>query len=180
VTILRSPEAMAAYYRLHCLTRKRQGLPPQPTCFFQNIQEHIIAKNFGFVTLVSYKGTNIAGAVFFSFGHQAMYKFGASNMLYKDLYPNHLLLWHVILWLYSHDYTELCFGRSAPNNTGLVQFKDGWGANKSRISYYRYDLKTASFVQNINHWSKAGFKIGQKMPITLLQLAGSLLYKHIG
>ncbi len=126
VTILRSPEAMAAYYRLHCLTRKRQGLPPQPACFFQNIQEHIIAKNFGFVTLVSHKGTNMAGAVFFSFGHRAMYKFGASNMLYKDLYPNHLLL------------------------------------------------------QNVNHWSEAGSKIWQKMPITLLQLAGAVLYKHMG
>src|SRR5262245_26768424 len=64
VTILRSPEAMTEYYRLHCLTRKRQGLPPQPACFFQNIHEHIITKNFGFVALVSHKGHNIAGAIF--------------------------------------------------------------------------------------------------------------------
>jgi len=35
---------MGEYYRLHCLTRKRHGLPPQPTGFFQKIQEHIIAK----------------------------------------------------------------------------------------------------------------------------------------
>ena len=180
VTILRSAEAMTAYYRLHCLTRKRQGLPPQPACFFQNIHEHLITKNCGFVTLVSHKGNNIAGAVFFSFGHKAMYKFAASNMLYQGLYPNHLLLWHVIQWLCHHDYTELCFGRSAPNNTGLVQFKDGWGANKSRISYYKYDLKTASFVQNVNRWSEAGSGIWQKMPIPLLQWAGSVLYRHIG
>ena len=180
VTILRSPEAMTEYYRLHCLTRKRQGLPPQPACFFRNIHKHIIAKNCGFVTLVSHKGNNIAGAVFFSFGRKAIYKFGASNMLYQSLYPNHLLLWHVIQWLCNHDYTELCFGRSSPNNTGLIQFKDGWGANKSRISYYKYDLKTASFVQNVNRRSEAGSKIWQKMPIPLLQLAGSVLYKHIG
>jgi lipid II:glycine glycyltransferase (peptidoglycan interpeptide bridge formation enzyme) len=180
VTILQSSEAMTEYYRLHCLTRKRQGLPPQPACFFQNIHEHIITKNFGFVALVSHKGQNIAGAIFFAFGHQAIYKFGASNMLYQGLYPNHLLLWHVIQWLCHHDYTELCFGRSAPNNTGLVQFKDGWGANKSRIGYYKYDLKTASFVQNVNRWNEAGSKIWQKMPMTLLQLAGSALYRHMG
>jgi len=180
VTILRSPEAMAAYYRLHCLTRKRQGLPPQPACFFQNIQEHIIAKNLGCVTLVSHKGQNVAGAVFFSFGNRAIYKFGASDILYQDLYPNYLLFWHMIQWLCYHDYTELCFGRSAPNNTGLVQFKDGWATNKSRISYYKYNLRTASFVQNVNHWSEADSKIWQKMPITLLKLAGSVLYKHIG
>jgi len=180
VAILRSPEAMTEYYRLHCLTRKRQGLPPQPAGFFQHIQEYIIAKNLGFVTLVSHKGQNVASAIFFSFGNRVIYKFGASDILYQDLYPNYLLFWHIIQWLYYHDYTELCFGRSAPNNTGLVQFKDGWGTNKSRISYYKYDLKTASFVENVNHWSEAHAKIWRTMPITLLKLAGSVLYKHIG
>jgi hypothetical protein len=180
VAILHSPEAMTEYYRLHCLTRKRHGLPPQPACFFQHIQEYIIAKNHGFVTLVSHKGQNVAGAVFFSFGNRAIYKFGASDILYQDLNPNYLLFWHMIQWLCYHDYTELCFGRSAPNNTGLVQFKDGWATSKSRISYYKYDLKTASFVQNVNHWSAADSKIWQKMPITLLKLAGLVLYKHIG
>jgi len=179
VTILRSPEAMTEYYRLHCLTRKRQGLPPQPIYFFQNIQEYIIAKNFGFVTLVSYKGHNIAGAVFFSFGHKALYKFGASNTLYQHLYPNHLLFWHVIQWFCRHDHTELCFGRSTPNNLGLIQFKDGWGTNKSQINYYRYNPKTSFFVQNANHWSESGSKIWQKMPVILLKLAGSVFYKHM-
>jgi len=180
VAILRSPGAMTEYYWLHCLTRKRQGLPPQPAYFFQHIQEHIIAMNFGFIALVSYKGKNIAGAIFFTFGHRAIYKFGATNMLYQYLSPNHLLLWNVIQWLCYHNYTELCFGRSTPTHIGLVQFKDGWGTNKSRISYYRYDLKTAHFIQNVNQLSETGSKIWQKMPITLLKLAGSILYKHIG
>ena len=180
VTILRSAEAMTAYYRLHCLTRKRQGLPPQPVRFFQHIQEHIIANNFGFVALVSHHGTHVAGGVFFYFGHRVIYKFGATDRRYQSLYPTHLLLWHVIQWLCHHGYAELCFGRSAPNNTGLIQFKDGWGANKSRINYYRYNLKTASFVQDVNHWSESSYKVCQKIPITLLKLAGSVLYKHMG
>jgi hypothetical protein len=180
VAMFRSAEAMSEYYRLHCSTRKRQGLPPQPACFFQHIHEHLISKNLGFVTLVTHKGRSIAGAVFFSFGHRATYKFGASDTSYQHLYPNHLLFWHMIQWLCDHDYTELCFGRSAPNNAGLIQFKDGWGTNKSRINYYKYNLKTASFVQSINHWSEAGSAIWRKMPTALLKLAGSLLYKHVG
>jgi Acetyltransferase (GNAT) domain len=180
VTILRSSEAMTAYYRLHCLTRQRQGLPPQPACFFQRIQEHIIAKNFGFVALVSHKRNHVAGGVFFSFGHRVIYKFGATDRRYQSLYPNHLLFWYVIQWLCHHDYTELCFGRTAPNNAGLIQFKDGWGTSKSRINYYRYNIKTASFVQDVNHWDEAGSKVWKKMPETLLKLVGSVLYKHMG
>ena len=180
VTILHSPEAMAEYYRLHCLTRKRHGLPPQPACFFQKIQEHIIAKNCGFVTLVSHAGKNVAGAVFFSFGHQATYKFGASDIRYQHVCPNYWLFWHVIQWLCHNDYTELCFGRTALSNQGLIQFKDGWGTSKSQIGYYKYDLKTASFVQNSNHFGEISANIWKKMPIPLLKFAGAVLYKHMG
>jgi hypothetical protein len=82
VTILRSSEAMTAYYRLHCLTRKRQGLPPQPACFFQHIQEHLIANNLGFVALVSHHRNHVAGGIFLSFGHRVIYKFGATDRRY--------------------------------------------------------------------------------------------------
>jgi len=180
VAMLRSPEAMAEYYRLHCLTRQRHGLPPQPAYFFQNIQEHIMAHNFGFVTLVSYKGRNVAGAVFFTFGSRAVYKFGASEIEYQHLHPNYLLFWYVIQWLCHNDYKELCFGRTAQSNQGLMQFKDGWGTRKSYIHYYRYDIKTRSFMQSTNGQAEVGSHLCRKMPMTLLQLAGSLLYKHIG
>jgi len=180
VTLLRSPEAMAEYYRLHCLTRKRHGLPPQPAGFFGKIQEHIIANNLGFVILVSRQGRNVAGAIFFTFGSRAMYKFGASDRRYQHLYPNYLLFWHAVQWLCRHDYTELCFGRTDPGNTGLMQFKDGWGTSRSQIAYYRYDLKTASFVQNSHGVVEMSSTIWKKMPLTLLQWAGAVLYKHLG
>src|SRR5262249_31776098 len=45
VTRCCSPAAMAEYYRLHCLTRKRHGVPPQPAYFFKKIQDHLIAQD---------------------------------------------------------------------------------------------------------------------------------------
>lgn len=179
VSIDRSSEAMQAYYRLHCLTRKRQGLPPQPARFFRQIQTHLINAHYGFLSLVWYQGQPVAGAVFLTFGQRALYKFGASDTRFQYLYPNYLLFWHVIQWLCQHNYTELCFGRSAPNNTGLIQFKDGWGTTRSRLSYYTYHIKTASFVPPTHHWSESGSQLWRKMPMPLLKLAGSVLYKHL-
>ena len=43
VTLRHTREALAAFYRLHCLTRRYHGLPPQPWSFFEKIHEHIIA-----------------------------------------------------------------------------------------------------------------------------------------
>jgi len=180
VTILRSAEAMAEYYRLHCLTRQRHGLPPQPAVFFQNIQQYIMANNSGFVALVAHQGKTVAGAVFFVCGQRAMYKFGASDIRSQHVYPTYVLFWHVIQWLVHNDYTDLCFGRSAPSNQGLIQFKDGWGTSKARINYYKYDLNTESFVQNATRSSEVSSIIGKKIPIALLKLAGSILYKHLG
>jgi hypothetical protein len=180
VAIRHSPEAMAEYYQLHCLTRKRHGLPPQPAAFFQKIQEYIIAQNLGFVILVSQNGKKIAGAVFFTFSDRALYKFGASDISYQHLYPNYLLFWHAIQSLCRSGYKELCFGRSDPSNQGLVQFKEGWGTVKSQISYYKYDLKDMSFVQNLNRSEEFGISIWKKIPVPLLKLAGSVLYRHMG
>ena len=40
-------ESLEAYYHLHCLTRKRQGVPPQPFRFFENIFKYIISNQNG-------------------------------------------------------------------------------------------------------------------------------------
>jgi len=56
-----SMEAMIAFYRLHGITRKRQGLYIQPFKYFRRIHEHIIAPKLGFVALAEYRGRFIAG-----------------------------------------------------------------------------------------------------------------------
>ena len=43
--------ALREYYRLHGLTRRKHGLPPQPWRFFQRIHEHLLARGKGFVAL---------------------------------------------------------------------------------------------------------------------------------
>lgn len=180
VTMCHDAEAIEEYYRLHCLTRKRQGLPPQPVRFFRHIYEYIIAQKFGSVVLVSSQGRNVAGGIFFFFGTRAFYKFGASDIKYQSLFPNYLLFWHVIQWLCQHGYTELCFGRSDPFHRGLIQFKDGWGAKKYKINYYRYDMQTSCFIQKEGVDEQYSRKLWQKTPVLFLKLAGSMFYKHIG
>jgi lipid II:glycine glycyltransferase (peptidoglycan interpeptide bridge formation enzyme) len=140
----------------------------------------MIAQDLGFVMLVSHQGRNIAGAIFFTFASQAMYKFGASDIKYQHLYPNYLLFWCVLQWLCENGYKELCFGRTSQSQEGLIQFKNGWGTRKSHTNYYRYDIKTPSFTQNADRRAKTSYNIYKKMPMPLLKLAGSVLYKHLG
>ncbi len=50
-----SEEAMDDYYRLHCMTRKRQGVPPQPVSFFKNIFDFIVKQGKGNIFFAAYE-----------------------------------------------------------------------------------------------------------------------------
>ncbi len=180
VNIYRSLDAVREYCRLHYITRKKHGLPPQPYYFFKKIYEHILSKNLGFIALASYGKTNIAGAVFFNFREKSVYKFGASNYRYQHLRPNNLIMWEAIKWYAQNGYKSLCFGRTALDNAGLLSFKIGWGTDEEIIKYYRYDLLQKAFVTERSLLNKSHRRIFRIMPVPLLRMLGTLVYKHIG
>jgi len=180
VKIDRSPEALNEYYRLHCTTRKRHGLPPQPRAFFNKIYEHIISKDLGRVLLASYRKRNIAGSVFFNFQDQSLYKFGASEYAYQHLRASDLAMWEGIKWHAQNGYRSLCLGRTALDNTGLRRFKARWSADEQIINYYKYDVRQDSFVTETSLVKDSYRRILSKMPIPLLKVLGSLLYQHVG
>ena len=180
VTINNSWESIKEFYRLNCLTRREHGLPPQPYYFFKKIYEHVISKDLGFVALATHGKKTIAGAVFFHLGEKALYKYGASDKYYQHLRANNLVMWETIKWYSQNGYKSLCFGRTEPENKGLIQFKNGWGAKESRIFYYKYDMGKGAFVKDSSGVTGFYNKLFSHMPLPLLKLSGTLLYKHMG
>ncbi len=61
--------AVRTFYRLHCRTRRKHGLPPQPFTFFRNIQRHVLASGQGIVVLAKLDSQPVAAAVFFLWGN---------------------------------------------------------------------------------------------------------------
>jgi hypothetical protein len=180
VSFSSSLEALRKYYKLHCITRKRQGVPPQPFAFFKNIHDHIISSGLGTIILGIYQNEVIAGAVFFHSGRTAFYKYGASDKRYQNLRANNLIIWEAIKWHCRNSYTSLCFGRTDMDEHGLRQFKLGWGVKERIITYYIYDLEKNTFVEKVKRSRPLYNQIFGKMPVSLLRLSGKLLYKHMG
>jgi hypothetical protein len=179
ITIGRSRDYLKKFYDMHCHTRKHHGLPPQPWSFFQNIQKHIMVSKDGIVVLAVYQGRPIAGAVFFLYRNQGLFKFGASDRSVLYLRANNLVMWEAIRWLSRNGFSGLHFGRTDVENTGLGQFKRGWGTKERRIQYYRYDLKKERFVSNAGA-AKKYYKSLRHIPIPLMRLTGTILYRHVG
>lgn len=174
-----SPDAMREYYRLHGLTRKRHGLPPQSWTFFSSIQRNVLDAGLGFVALGSYNNLNIAAAVYFSFGRNSLYKYGASDYAYQHLRANNLIMWEAIRRLSGEGNRSLCFGRTDLEDTGLREFKAGWGACEEEISYYRFDLHQNAFAHKSPRGEGLHRKFFQTAPMLLSRLIGSVLYRHV-
>jgi lipid II:glycine glycyltransferase (peptidoglycan interpeptide bridge formation enzyme) len=176
----RTDEAsVQAYYRMHCRTRQRHGLPPQPIRFFQSIRTHVLEKAHGFVALAFAEQTPIAGAVFLHFGRKAIYKFGASLEEYQHLRPNSFLMWRVMQHLSKQGFHQLHFGRTSVFNQGLRRFKLGFGSREVTRSYARFDFQKAMFVQAADHSSTWANRLFRACPLAVLRLAGRALYPHL-
>jgi hypothetical protein len=89
-------------------------------------------------------------------------------------------MWEGIKWYVQKGYGTLCLGRTALDNNGLRRFKAQWGGDEQIINYYRYDLRHNTFVAQTPRISNYCHHVFRAMPIPLLRISGSLLYRYMG
>lgn len=175
-----TPSGVREFYRLNCLTRRDHGVPPQPFLFFENLRTHILEKDLGTLLLARHREKAVAGAVFLHFGRKGIYKYGASDRRHLDLRANHLVFQAGIRTLCEKGIETLSFGRTDPAQEGLRRFKLSWGARETRLQYFRFDVRSNSWLA----LRKARFSLWEglmsKMPIPVLRLVGDIAYRHIG
>jgi CelD/BcsL family acetyltransferase involved in cellulose biosynthesis len=132
----RTAEDMEAFYRLHVLTRRRQGVPVQPRRLLRGIWERLIAAGHGVVALVEPPGRPpVAGAVLLAWNGTVALKFQASDETCWEARPNHLCYWEALRWASETGHARFDFGRTETRHEGLRQWKAGWGADAVPLSY---------------------------------------------
>ena len=172
----RSEILLRKFHHLAAITRRRQGLPPQPLSWFRNLVG--IMGERAKIRLVSTGGQPAAGILTLQYKRTMVYKYGASDTQYHRLGPMQLLLWTAIEEAKNTGLFEFDFGRSDWDNSGLLVFKDRWGASRCPIVYVR--------SRRPHGVPRGGLSMALARPIVaitptrLLSLAGALLYRHIG
>jgi hypothetical protein len=177
--VARSIEAMRVYYELHCITRRRHGLPPQSIEFFNNIARHVFEAGLGDIVIARHQGRPVAAAVYFHYNNKVIYKYGASDKAAQSLRGNNLVMWEAIQHFAGQGMRSLDFGRSSSGDEGLRRFKRNFGAQECAVDYLRYDFSTGRCVEDkdrVKGWYNAVFR---KMPAPLARLAGTVLYRHL-
>ena len=164
------------YYRLHCLTRKKHGMPPQPLKFFKKIHEHVISKHNGAVFLARRGGETAAGAVFFHFHDGVLYKFGASDPALQEFRASNGVMGEAIRHYAGRGFRHLCFGRTEYWSEGLRRFKMGWGPEERTIYYHRFGIPGKAFLSGGESRSPRWNRLFRKLPVPVLRFIGTAVY----
>jgi hypothetical protein len=183
------------FYQLHCMNRRKLGVPPQPFRFFIRVFENIISQNHGNVILVMHKNRVISAGISFFFRETVIFKFVANDHNHLSLRPNNLMVWEMIKYYSGKGFHKLCFGKTEHYSHGLRQFKRGFGTEESNLHFYKINLKkmpnsdfldcgwldnhpTAMQNQSV---SRPKYQYVLKlMPIHLVRLLGELFYRYSG
>ena len=165
------------FYRLLLVTRRRHQLPPHPLDWFKNLLA-CMGDSLK-IRIASKDGRPIASILTLSYKDSTIYKYGCSDEKFHNLGGMPLLLWAAIEDARNIGYREFDWGRSDWENSGLVSFKDKWGAARSELTYLRFPGRVASAARG--GWKlQVAKRFFEWMPDRFLTAMGRMLYRHIG
>lgn len=164
------------FYDLHLKTRHRLGVPVQPKRYFELLWRRIIGAGLGFILLAYKDAVPVAGGVFLTYKSTLVYKYGTSDRDYQRFRANHLLLWTAIRWGCEHGYSLFDWGRTDINNLGLRNFKNGWGAQESILTYSV--LSATPPKHTVDRLSGITEAFIRHAPKWVCRIMGELLYRH--
>lgn len=183
VTVTRGgKEAWIAMAHLEEDTARRHGLPAPPRSFFQDACSRLQDQGLAEVYLARAGNQEepAAGIVIWKGPREWIYAFGASRPDALAARPNHLLLWTAIQDAMKAGMTGFDFGRAAPEQEGLVEFKQRWGGQPIPLAY---DYWPSAGGLNVADRSRGVLALAARVwsalpgPITRM---GSFLYRYLG
>jgi hypothetical protein len=120
------------YYRLHCETYDRSGVPAHPAAFFRKVWERFLSDGRCRVWFAEHGGRVAAAESFGIFKGRAIYWMGAASRRGLEVSANSLIQWQALKWMTESGIQWYETGEAFPNIRegklrGLSDFKQGFG-----------------------------------------------------
>ncbi len=175
-------EEVMDFYSLHLKTRTaKHGMPTQPKDFFYALWDTFAARGALQVLLAKHDNVPIGGVVLMLSGDTVKVAYTASDQRYLHLAPNNLLWWEAITWSSNNGYKTIDLGRTARDNSGLMEYKRHWGAVQEDLPYFYYPHVAGLASTSENSWKYRYYTTcWQKLPLSVSGPLGGYLYRHLG
>ncbi|HEX5414407.1 MAG TPA: GNAT family N-acetyltransferase [Chloroflexota bacterium] len=173
-------DAVRAFYQLNLLTRRKHGVPPQPFTFFQLLWEALRPRGAIEILLAELDRRVVAGMVLLVHRDRVTYAYGASDQRYLRYAPNHALFDAAIGWSIERGFRSFDFGRTSPDNPGLLEFKRQWGARRLSLPYYYWPRRDGFVGAGENGLKYRCFTaLWRRLPLGATSILGPALYRNL-
>lgn len=181
IRLAESEDDLKTYHTVHGLTRRKLGLPIQPYEFFKNMWQ-IMGPPKSFALLIAeLQNRIIGGLIIFKYRDTVSMEHIGTDERYLLLRPNHLLYSAAIELACNEGFLTADFGKTTPDNIGLLDFKRRWGTKMYDVPYLYYpEIQGIMAMEETNRKYKLVVGIGRHMPFPLSRALGAVLYRHMG
>lgn len=161
-------------------TSHAHGLPSPPRRFFVEGCRRLQSDGLADVYLAfTSSGARAAAITVWKGPRSWIYAFGASDPAYLEHRPNHVLLWTAIRDAIAAG-CRFDMGRAAPEQEGLVEFKQRWGGQTIPLAYDYWPTPAGLNVAVRDRGSMAAMAaVWSRLPARVARL-GSGLYRYLG
>ncbi len=168
------------FYRLYLMSRKRIQRPPQPYPFIRSLWSHFGPETVS-VRLARYQKQYVGGIMLFRFRNRVSAEFLAIDERFLAVSPGHLLFWEAIREAWNRKDRIFDFGRTAANNTPLMDYKNRWGTTVSGLPIYISPPERGPGIGGRDDSLKyrATRFLSERMPESLFVRFGNFCYRHM-
>ncbi len=165
-------EKLPEFYALLKETAERDRFLIRSYRYFEDMYDYLVPKGLGHLFLGYYEGKMIAGTFLFKYGEKAWYIYGASSNQYRNVMPNYLIQWEMILWSKARGCTMYDF-RGVPGHLteenplyGLYKFKKGFNGDYCEF-IGEYDLIYQPFFYKMYQTFEPMYYVGVRKLIRM-------------
>ena len=123
---------LESFYEIYVAKQKRLREIPKPLPFLKSL----LRSNISQLAIAKYSGLIIAGLFYLHFNRTVILWLSASVPEFWEYRPKNALVDYAIKWACGEGYRWIDFGASPPDNSGVIAFKEAFGAQHSNFASY--------------------------------------------
>jgi hypothetical protein len=152
------------------------GTPPYGSNYFPALWRRLLPAGHVRILLSYLEGRCVGGLVLFGWGQNMISKFAACLPEAVPLRAYAALYWRAIQLAIQLGYQRLSWGTSSRDQTGLIEFKERWGATTRPAVLYTLPVRgTAPDISKYYDSTGLERRLWRKLPIPVTQFGGGIL-----
>lgn len=164
------------FYEMYCRVFRSMGTPPYGWRYFRTVWRRLGESGGAVVHLAEVEGTCIGGSLLYCGGRHVVAKFILSLPSAAQYRAAAALFDRALRHAHGIGATTLSWGTSAPQQTGLVEFKERWAGETRPVVVYGHAVRAPlPRIEDLYDANTPVRRAWRRLPLTVTKVGGAVL-----